>query len=181
MLWLCHDSPWKPIGQQHHLIFMRCFALTIYGWKRASRGRSVRQIPVWMFPAGLWFIKWTLRSGVSGHGFVNQRRTPFPAFVHTYTVSLNPTHCFINETPGLNMTKPQCAENRPLSSAWVKVKLWVNSEKIQLPVKWIEINLGYLVCKYFQLDSILPQFLNTVSNWHLSAVMPMLLTCLYVF
>ena len=42
MPWLCHDSPWKPIGQQHNLIIMRCFLLTIYGWMWACRGRDIQ-------------------------------------------------------------------------------------------------------------------------------------------
>ena len=63
----------KPIGQQHNLIFMRCFALTIYDWKGACRGwSSMRRIQVRTFPGGLWFIKWTLRSGVRAHCFINQ-------------------------------------------------------------------------------------------------------------
>ena len=86
MPWLCHDSRWKPIGQQHNLIFMMSFALTIDGWKWACRGRGMRQIKVRTFPGGLWFIKWTLRSGVRGHGFINRNfllRTPSPAFMST--------------------------------------------------------------------------------------------------
>ena len=99
---LRQDSRWKPIGQQHNLIFTPCFALTIYGWKWACGGRIWRQIHVRTFPGGLWFIKQTLRSGVREHGFINRNllwRTPFPAFGRTYSFSRNPTHSFINETP----------------------------------------------------------------------------------
>ena len=74
MLWLCHDSRWKPICQQDNLIFMMCFALTIYGWKWACGGRTHLR----MFPGGLWFIKWTLHSGVRAHSFLNQNFLPSP-------------------------------------------------------------------------------------------------------
>ena len=90
------DWRWKPIGQQHNLIFMPCFALTIYGWKWACGGHLERF-------QGDWFTKGTLHTGVREHGFINQNflwRTTFPAFGRTYTFSINPTHCFINETPG---------------------------------------------------------------------------------
>ena len=42
------------------------------------------------------------------HGFINLnflRCKPFPAFVHTHTFSMNPTHCFISETPGLYLPR----------------------------------------------------------------------------
>ena len=91
----------------HNLIFMTCFALTIYGWKWACGGRTSMQIHLRTFPGGLWFIQWTLRSGVRVHGFINLiflLHTPYPAFVHMYTFSMNTTHCFINETPGPHWT-----------------------------------------------------------------------------
>ena len=78
MPWPCHDSRWKSIGRQHNLIFMTCFALTIYGWNGRVGG-------------GVW--GWSV--------FINRiflLRTPFTAFVRTYAFSMNPTHCFTNET-----------------------------------------------------------------------------------
>ena len=103
MPWLRQDSRWKPIGQQHNLIFMSCFALTIYSWKWACGGRNRRQIHLRTCPGGLWLIKRTLCSGVLASGFIERNfllRTPFLAYVCTYTFSMNPTHSFINETPG---------------------------------------------------------------------------------
>ena len=42
------------------------------------------------------------------HGFINLN-FPFPAFVRTYTFSMNPTHSFINETPDLSVANQEAS------------------------------------------------------------------------
>ena len=103
MLWLCQDSRRKPIGQQHNLIFMTCFALTIYGWKWACRG-DLKADP--RTNVSRWTVIYKVNIAFRrAYGFINLNfllGKPFPAFVPTYTFSMNPTHCFINETQGLD-------------------------------------------------------------------------------
>ncbi len=112
VIWLAGwlQCPWF-IGQNRWsaahvsvLISMRCFALTVYGWKRVWRGWDTGLIHLRSFPSWFGITNRKLRTNRRTPGFINLdifRHTYISLFVRTQTFSVDSTHSFINEAPGL--------------------------------------------------------------------------------